>query len=246
MIKFSLLKSLFVFGVTVCLVLVSSLALGGVPGQPWTTWTVGELSQQTLHLSPNHLNKRTDFVHVFSTKQLSVSSPPPLRAIVKLAQANITGTLILTQRGNELVRISGKIQGDPAKLTPGLHGLHIHAVGVCEPDAQPPFSSSGGHFDPGPFGSELPVEANHPYHLGDLPNLVVDDSGRATYNALTSRVTLSEGPLTVFDDNGSAIIIHQLTDQQKAGGTAAEAGGGRLACGVITRDDQSQQSDAQT
>ena len=65
------------------------------------------------------------------------------------------------------------------------------------------------------------------------------------HDALTSRVTLSESPLTMFDDNGSAIIIHQLPDQQKAGGTAMEAGGGRLACGVVTPDDTQEQSDDQ-
>ena len=204
MFKFSLLKYLFVFGVTLCLVLLCELALG---------------RPSVAHLTPG--------------------------TRVELAGADITGTLILTQQENGLVQIRGTIQGDPARLTPGLHGLHIHSVGVCGPDAQPPFSTSGGHFDPGPFGSELPVEANHPYHLGDLPNLVVDDSGSATYNALTSRVTLSEGPLTVFDDNGSAIIIHQLPDQQKAGGTAMEAGGGRLACGVVTRDRTQEQSEDQ-
>lgn len=199
-LKFSLRKSLFIFGVTLCLVLVCGLAL-----------------------------------HEVSVAQ------SPLGARVEIGGIDhITGTLVLTQRDDGLVRIRGTIQGDPAVLTPGLHGLHIHAVGVCEPSAQPPFSTAGGHFDPGPFGSELPVEANHPYHLGDLPNLVVDETGYARYNALTSRVTLSNSPVTVFDDNGSAIIIHQLTDQQKAGGTAAESGGGRIACGVVTRDDTAQ------
>ncbi|ARV63000.1 superoxide dismutase [Nostocales cyanobacterium HT-58-2] len=176
----------------------------------------------------------------FGQRSLAQSS---LGARVDLVGADITGTLILTQKENGLVKIEGTVQGDPATLTPGLHGLHIHAVGVCEPGAQPAFSTTGGHFDPGPFGSEVPVEANHPYHLGDLPNLVVDEHGYAKYKALTSRVSLSESPVTLFDDNGSAIIIHQLTDQQKAGGTAAEAGGGRLACGVVTRDDSSQESD---
>ncbi|WP_017318368.1 superoxide dismutase family protein [Mastigocladopsis repens] len=203
-IKFSRLKSLFAFGVTLCLMLVCSVALGQTS------------EAQSL-----------------------------LRARVEVLGTDITGTLILTQRENGVVRIRGTIQGDPATLTPGLHGLHIHSVGVCEPGAQPPFTTSGGHFDPGPFGSEVPVQENHPYHLGDLPNLVVDEMGYANYNTLTSRVTLSEGPLSVFDDNGSAIIIHQLTDQQKAGGTAAEAGGGRLACGVVTREDGSYQSDDQ-
>jgi Cu-Zn family superoxide dismutase len=31
-------------------------------------------------------------------------------------------------------------------LKPGLHGVHLHAVGKCEPD----FTAAGGHFDPGP------------------------------------------------------------------------------------------------
>jgi superoxide dismutase, Cu-Zn family len=133
LIKFSRFKSLFFFGVALCIVMVCGLALGQA-----------SLAQSSL------------------------------AARVDLVGADITGTLILTQQENGLVRIRGTIQGDPATLTPGLHGLHIHSVGVCEPGAQPPFSTSGGHFDPGPFGSEVPVEANHPYHLGDLPNLLVD------------------------------------------------------------------------
>jgi Cu-Zn family superoxide dismutase len=36
-------------------------------------------------------------------------------------------------------------------------------------------------------------------------------------------------PVSLLDSDGSAIIVHKLTDQVKAGGTAADAGGGRLA-----------------
>ncbi len=32
------------------------------------------------------------------------------------------------------------------RLPPGGHGLHIHAVGLCEP---PEFTSAGAHFNPG-------------------------------------------------------------------------------------------------
>ncbi|MCX7594046.1 MAG: superoxide dismutase family protein, partial [Fischerella sp.] len=58
-----------------------------------------------------------------------------------------------------------------------------------------------------------------------------------------TRVTLSDTPVTVFDDNKSAIIIHKLPDLQKAGGKAEEAGGGRIACGVLSYKDESQGSD---
>ncbi|MGH2472264.1 MAG: superoxide dismutase family protein [Candidatus Limnocylindria bacterium] len=60
------------------------------------------------------------------------------------------------------VRVAVRVAG----LAPGLHGFHIHETGQCEPTA---FTSAGGHFDPGPFGSSSPVDANHPYHAGDLP-----------------------------------------------------------------------------
>ncbi|MEC4813886.1 MAG: superoxide dismutase family protein [Scytonema sp. PMC 1069.18] len=148
---------------------------------------------------------------------------------------NITGTLLFNERRDGSVQIKGQIQGDPAVLTPGLHGLHIHSVGICDQSAQPAFTTSGGHFDPGPFGSEVPVEANHPYHLGDLPNLVVNEHGYAQYSVITSRVTLRSTPVSIFDDNGSAIIVHQLQDLQQAEGQAAQAGGGRIACGVIMK-----------
>ena len=45
--------------------------------------------------------------------------------------------------------------------------------------------------------------------------------------------SLSDGPTSLFDPDGSAIIIHKLPDQRKSGGTADEAGGARQACGVI-------------
>ena len=50
-------------------------------------------------------------------------------------------------------------------LTPGKHGVHLHQTGKCEPD----FTAAGGHFDPGPASNTDP-DANHPFHMGDLPN----------------------------------------------------------------------------
>jgi Cu/Zn superoxide dismutase len=116
-------------------------------------------------------------------------------------------------------------------LAPGAHGFHLHEVGRCEP----PFTSAGGHFDPGPRGMADP-DANHPFHMGDLPNLVADASGRATMTAITTRVTLSPGPVSVFDPDGTAIIIHANPDQGVTGESKSGLSGGpRVACGVITK-----------
>ena len=116
-------------------------------------------------------------------------------------------------------------------LKPGAHGLHLHAVGACE---GPGFTSAGGHFDPGPHGMMDP-DANHPFHMGDLPNLVADASGKATLKVITTRVTLGPGPLSLFDADGTAIIIHANPDQGvTAESKAGLSGGPRVACGVVT------------
>lgn len=116
-------------------------------------------------------------------------------------------------------------------LKPGLHGVHLHAVGKCEPD----FTAAGGHFDPGPASNPDP-DANHPFHMGDIPNLNVGADGRGTLKAVTTRVTLSAGPLSLFDADGTAIIVHGNPDQGITGDPKSGVSGGpRIACGVVTQ-----------
>ena len=72
--------------------------------------------------------------------------------------------------------------------------------------------------------------------MGDLPNLVVGASGKASMKVVTTRVTLSNGPLSLFDDDGSAIIIHGNEDQMITGASKSGVSGGpRVACGVIQK-----------
>ena len=72
--------------------------------------------------------------------------------------------------------------------------------------------------------------------MGDLPNLVADASGKATMKAVTTRVTLSEGPITLFDADGTAIIVHGNPDQGLTGeAKSGLSGGPRVACGVVTK-----------
>ena len=115
-----------------------------------------------------------------------------------------------------------------ADLPDGQHGVHIHEVASCEPTC----SAAGGHYDPGPNGNSSP-DGNHPFHLGDLINIDVKN-GNGVMHTITSRVTLSPGPISVFDDDGSAFIVHINEDTFcPMVGEAGCAGGGRLACGII-------------
>lgn len=113
-------------------------------------------------------------------------------------------------------------------LSEGAHGVHIHEKASCDP-----CSSAGGHFDPGPNSNSSP-DGNHPFHMGDLVNIQASRWGVGFLKAITTRVTLSEGPLSVFDENGSAFIIHVDEDTFCPDGVVTGcAGGGRTACGII-------------
>src|SRR6185436_8236002 len=179
-----------------------------------------------------------------SALALSVAAAPPqgVRAQATIAGDGITGTAEFREvdaqtagdhdmkymTGMKAVEVTVTVSG----LKAGAHGLHLHAIGKCE---APAFTAAGGHFDPGPNGIGDP-DTNHPYHMGDLPNLVANAAGKATVKAVTSRATLGDGPLSLFDADGSAIIIHGNPDQGITGEPKSGVSGGpRVACGVIDK-----------
>lgn len=148
----------------------------------------------------------------------------------------VIGSALLVERPStdalKVVEVFLSVRG----LTAGKHAVHIHETGACEP-----CSAAGSHLDLGPFGNNVPVTDNHPYHSGDLPNLTVAADGRGALLATTSRVALSSPAdrpagreLSLLDANGSAIVIHALSDAYCPDPSDANcAGGARAACGVI-------------
>ena len=129
-----------------------------------------------------------------------------------------------SDQGVMTVDISIKVDG----LSKGMHGVHIHEKGTCEP-----CGAAGGHFDPGPQSNSNP-DGNHPFHMGDLVNINVKRNGKGKLKTRTTRVTLSPGVLSVFDENGSAFIIHDREDTFCPDGPVAGcAGASRAACGII-------------
>ena len=143
---------------------------------------------------------------------------------------DITGTVKLreekTAEGVKEVRVMMKVKG----LPPGNHAVHIHETADCVP-----CGDAAGHFDPGPDGNSSP-DGNHPFHSGDLINIKVKGKGKGNAKLITTttRVTLSPGPLSLLDTDGSAFIIHEDPDTYCPNGAQAGcAGGARVACGVI-------------
>ena len=141
------------------------------------------------------------------------------------AGGNRIGHVQLHQDRLGEVRVDVRVRG----LSVGLHGIHIHSVASCE---GPAFLSAGGHYNPIPH--EHGLENPNGPHAGDLPNLVVDADGHGRLSATTDRVTLTEGPATLFDLDGSALIIHANPDDQVT--NVGNGGSGpRIACAVIER-----------
>ena len=140
------------------------------------------------------------------------------------ASGAAVGRAVLTQGPTGLV-----IRIEAEGLTPGWHGVHIHAKGECAA----PFTSAGSHVNHGepkaPHGLLNPGGPDD----GDLPNIHADAQGRVRAELFTSRARISRtGPGEwLWDDDGSALVIHANADDhasQPIGGA-----GGRVACGVM-------------
>ena len=126
------------------------------------------------------------------------------------------------------------VMADVKGLAPGGHAFIIHETGECAPD----FSAAGDHFNPD--------DAEHGFihpawkrgessggHRGDLPNIYAASDGSARADFFTVGITLDEGPRhSVFDLDGSAIIVHERPDSY---GAEESDTGSRVACGVIRR-----------
>lgn len=143
----------------------------------------------------------------------------PWSAPIPLVDANgvAIGTVAVSETGARLsLRASG--------LSPGVHGIHVHAVGKCE---GPKFESAGPHWNPASrhHGLQNPQGP----HAGDLPNVTVGPDGR-----LETIVTAVGAPLgALLDADGAALVIHAGPDDYKTDPSGNS--GGRIACAVLGR-----------
>jgi superoxide dismutase, Cu-Zn family len=160
-----------------------------------------------------------------TTMNAQAASPALATAVLMDAEGQVIGSAKFVEDSTGTVHVNVHVEG----LEPGLHGIHIHAIGTCTP---PDFISAGSHYNP--FGKEHGLENPDGPHAGDLPNLMVNEAGVGHLNTTTDLVTLSSGPTTLFDADGSALVIHANPDDQVTDPTGNS--GARIACGVIEAD----------
>jgi Cu-Zn family superoxide dismutase len=101
-------------------------------------------------------------------------------------------------------------------LSPGFHGLMVHAVGKCE---APDFTSAGTVYQAADH-TGFPAS-------GDLTALQVRNDGSAKLVTTTNLLTAAD----LRNSSGSALIVHQSADNLN--GPPASEANKRVACGVI-------------
>jgi len=143
-------------------------------------------------------------------------------AEIKDSRGQTVGTAVFTPTPQGVVLVV-----EVSKLTPGNHGIHVHAAGICEP---PDFKSAGGHFNP--HAKKHGLKSPEGAHSGDLPNLEVGPDEKGKLTATLSSATLGVGDTaSLLGPNGSSIVIHAKADD----GMTDPSGnsGDRIACGVV-------------
>ena len=145
--------------------------------------------------------------------QAEAPAPLSAEAILKDKDGKPVGvaTLIETPDG---VRIA--VTG--YRLPAGKHGLHIHAVGACQP---PEFTSAGAHFNPSgkKHGRANPAGP----HAGDLANLDIGGGRRRRARHHHQGRHLNPGPNSLLGDKGTSIVMHAIPDDDKTDPSATAA-----------------------
>jgi superoxide dismutase, Cu-Zn family len=118
---------------------------------------------------------------------------------------------------------------DLSGLPPGEHAFHIHQTGRC--DAADGFKSAGDHFAARGHQHGFKVEGGP--HAGDMMNQFVGEDGRLRAHVVNTRVSLRDAEASLFDQDGSALVVHAKADDYKS--QPSGNAGDRIACAVIER-----------
>jgi superoxide dismutase, Cu-Zn family len=168
------------------------------------------------------MNQKICVAAMLLTSSASAFAATGTRATATLSDSagKVVGTAKISAKGSGLI-VTVKAKG----MAQGVHGIHIHTVGMCE---APAFKTAGGHWNPTmkQHGRDNPMGA----HEGDLPNLTIGATGKGRLTFEVPAATLS-GENGLLDEDGAALVIHAKPDDYRTDPSGNS--GDRTACGVL-------------
>lgn len=133
----------------------------------------------------------------------------------------LKGVVLMHQR-EQGVLLKVSIKGYPVprriQCNQPIIAIHIHEGKSCSGNQKEPFADAKGHYNP--------HRCPHPYHAGDLGNLMINKNGTAYMCMINDRFSVEE----VI---GRVMILHQSFDDF----TTQPSGNSKtmIACGVISK-----------
>lgn len=171
-----------------------------------------------------HLTGLLPLVALAGCATVRPGAPQPVGELVRYDHVAIGAVRIIDQPSGSMFHI------EAAGLPPGVHAIHLHAVGSCD---GPGFAAAGPHWNPThrKHGHDNP--AGH--HAGDLGNVSVDPNGTLNTDLIATDVRLLAGPrgkgLVVSDRDGASLVIHASPDDERTDPSGNS--GDRIACAVV-------------
>lgn len=129
----------------------------------------------------------------------------------------IKGVVYFDELSDGNIHVHGKI----IHLSPGKHGLHVHEKGNIVDGC----TSMKGHFNPN--NSRHGDRGDKARHVGDLGNIVADETGTAIIDFVDEHIKL-RGKNNII---GRGLVIHADEDDLKTDPDGKA--GVRVACGII-------------
>ena len=139
-------------------------------------------------------------------------------AVAMINADAVKGVVRMIQINEDQCLFEGTLDG----LSPGNHSLNIHEYG----DLSDGCRNCGDHYNP--FGMSHGRRSDPNRHVGDLGNIVADESGRSAFR-------FTDNMVKVWDVIGRSLVVHNEPDNFNKNVNNSENHSTAVGCAIIAR-----------